>query len=78
MLPYRLGLRLIGVVRTATTKRFPLAYLSSRLKLRDHGDQIEQVVKGPDGQPPLLVFVLMNRKRRYFIASGSSLEAGLA
>jgi hypothetical protein len=70
----RLGLRFIGVVKTAT-KQFPLAHLSG-LELRDRGDHRGVVSKGIDGQPSLLAFVWLDRNRRYFIATGSSLLAG--
>ena len=70
----RIGLRFIGVVKTAT-KRFPMKHLSG-LELRDRGDCVGLVSKGVDGQPSLLPFVWMDRNRRYFIATGSSLQAG--
>jgi hypothetical protein len=62
------------VVKTAT-KRFPLKHLSG-LELRDRGDCVGLVSKGIDGQPSLLAFVWMDRNRRYFIATGSCLQAG--
>jgi hypothetical protein len=70
----RLGLRFIGVVKTAT-KRFPLKHLYG-LELRDCGDCEGLVSKGRNGQPSLLAFVWMDRNRRYFIATGSCLQAG--
>jgi hypothetical protein len=71
----RCGLRFIGVVKTAT-KRFPLAYLSA-LELHSRGDRRGLVTRDADGQATLLAFVWMDRNRRYFIASGSSLQEGL-
>jgi hypothetical protein len=69
-----LGLRFIGVVKTAT-RHFPLAYLSN-LELENRGDRSGLIHYGPDGLPSLLSFVWMDRNRRYFIASGSSLQEG--
>jgi hypothetical protein len=69
-----MGLRFIGVVKTAT-RHFPLAYLSN-LELENRGDRAGLVHYGPDGNPSLLAFMWMDRNRRYFIASGSSLEEG--
>jgi Transposase IS4 len=45
----RMGLRFIGVVKTATRK-FPMAYLSS-LELEQRGDWKGLVAKGTDGKP---------------------------
>jgi hypothetical protein len=72
----RCRLRSIGVVKTVT-KRCPLAYLSA-LKLHDCGDRQRPVTRDADGQPTLLSFVWMDRNRRYFIASGPSLQEGVA
>jgi hypothetical protein len=70
----RLGLRFIGVVKTAT-KRFPLKHLSG-LELRDRGGCVGLMSKRIDGQSSLLAFVWMDRNRRYFIATGSCVQAG--
>jgi hypothetical protein len=69
-----MGLRFIGVVKTAT-RHFPLAYLSN-LELENRGDRVGLVHYGPEGNPSLLAFMWMDRNRSYFIASGSSLEEG--
>ena len=50
-----MGLRFIGVVKTAT-KKFPLSYLSN-LELVQHGDYKGLVARGTDGQPTILSFV---------------------
>ena len=71
-----IGLRFIGVVKTAT-RRFPLTYLSN-IELQERGDRSGLIMRGPDGEPSLLAFVWMDRDRRYFIASASSLAEGEA
>eukprot|EP00978_Attheya_sp_CCMP212_P007953 scaffold18506_cov37-Attheya_sp.AAC.1 len=69
-----MGIRFIGVVKTAT-RHFPLAYLSN-LELENRGDRSGLIHYGPDGLPSLLSFVWMDRNRWYFIASGASLQEG--
>ena len=71
----RLGLRFIGVVKTAT-KKFPMAYLSS-LELTQGRGQCEGVVlKGDTGTPTMMAYTWMDRDRRYFVATASSLSEG--
>ena len=70
-----MGLRFIGVVKTAT-KKFPMSYLSN-LELVQRGDYKGLVARGTDGQPTMLSFVSMDRDRRYFVASASSLDSGV-
>ena len=70
-----MGLRFIGVVKTAT-KKFPMSYLSN-LELVQHGDYKGLVARGTDGQPTMLSFVWMDQDRCYFIASASSLDSGI-
>lgn len=70
----RIGLRFIGVVKTAT-RRFPQTYLSA-LELVERGDRCGLIAKDPDGIPKMLAFVWMDRNRRYFIANTSSLQEG--
>jgi Transposase IS4 len=67
----RMRMRFIGVVKTAT-KQYPMAYLSN-IELHERSDRRWVVARDPDGTPRLLAFVWMDRNRRYFIASGSSL-----
>ena len=50
-----MGLRFIGVVKTAT-KKFPMSYLSN-LDLVQHGDYKGLVARGTDGQPTMLLFI---------------------
>ena len=71
----RNGMRFIGVVKTAT-RQFPMAYLS-RVELQDRGDRKGLVARGDDGQSSLLAFVWMDRQRRYFISTASSLDVGI-
>ena len=70
-----MGLHFIGVVKTAT-KKFPMSYLSN-LELVQRGDYKGLVARGTDGQPTMLSFVWMDRDRRYFVASASSLDSGV-
>ena len=70
-----MGLRFIGVVKTAT-KKFPMSYLSN-LELVQCGDYKGLVARGTDGQPTMLSFVWMDRDCRYFVASASSLDSGI-
>jgi len=70
----RIGLRFIGVVKTAT-RQYPMAYLS-RLELTERGEFKGLVTKAADGTCSMLAFVWMDRDRRYFIANASSLEEG--
>jgi len=70
----RIGLRFIGVVKTAT-KKFPMAYLSG-IEMRERGEWKGVVSKDEDGNPNMLAFCWMDRDRRYFISSCSSLDAG--
>jgi Transposase IS4 len=69
-----MGLRFIGVGKTATRK-FPMQWLSS-FELWHRGDQKGLVHCGPDGQSDMMAFVWMDRDRRYFIANCSSLAPG--
>jgi hypothetical protein len=70
----RMGLRFIGVVKTAT-KNFPMTFLSG-IELQQRGDFRGLFTKDADGVPTLLSFVWMDRDRRYFISSCSSLDNG--
>jgi Transposase IS4 len=71
----KFGMRFIGVVKTAT-RRYPMAYLSG-IELQQRGDRKGLIAKDNEGKPNLLAFVWMDRARRYFIASGSSLAEGM-
>ena len=69
------GMGFIGVVKTAT-KKFPMGYLSN-LEMEERGDWHGVVTRGANDVTTLMAFVWMDRDRRYFIASASSLQAGL-
>jgi hypothetical protein len=68
-------MRFIGVVKTATCW-LPLIHLSG-IDLQQRGHRKGLITRDMDGKPSLLAFVWMNRDRRYFIASGSSLSEGI-
>lgn len=70
----RHGTRFIGVVKTAT-RQYPMTHLS-QVELQDRGDRKGLITRGGDRQPKLLAFVWMDRQRRYFISTASSLDAG--
>ncbi len=79
---HKIGLRFIGVVKTATRK-FPMACLS-RKELTNRGDRFALIHKGREHQEgenhhcfDLLAYVWMERDRRYFIASAGSMQEGV-
>jgi Transposase IS4 len=72
---FNIGLRFIGVVKTAT-RFFPKQFLSG-VELAARGDFLAlKSVPNQIGDPVLGSFVWMDRERRYFIASAGSFEAG--
>ena len=71
----RVGLRFIGVVKTAT-KRFPMKYLSE-IEMQNRGDRTGLIMHDEFNRPTMIAFCWMDRNRRYFIASASSLSPGL-
>jgi hypothetical protein len=66
--------RFIGVVKTAT-KRYPMKYLSE-LVLSKRRDRYPLLKKDIHGTPDLMAFVWVDRDRRYFVATGSSMQEG--
>ena len=70
----RVNTKFIGVVKTAT-REFPMAHLSSR-ELGERGDRYGLLSLDSDNVPAMLAFVWMDRDRRYFISSCSSLQEG--
>jgi hypothetical protein len=72
----RLGLRFIGVVKTAT-KQFPQSYLAN-LEMRERGERRGVIARDENDTPYMLAFCWMDRDRRYFISSASSLQPGRA
>ena len=69
----RIGLRFISVVKTATW-RYPQNDLSS-IELQQCGD-FKGLTSSTNDGATLLAFVWMDRERRNFIATGSSLVNG--
>jgi hypothetical protein len=57
----RIGLRFIGVVKTAT-RQFPQSYLS-HLETTERGDRRGLIAKDEDGTPSMLAFCWMDRDR---------------
>ena len=71
----RIGLRFIGVVKNSTT-RFPMQYLGEK-ELIERGDIYGLVSKDEEtGETDMMAFVWMDRERRYFVSSTSSLQMG--
>ena len=69
----RLGMRFIGVVKQAT-KCYPMSYLSGlTMGTRGEWRGLQHKVSG---EPQLYAFVWVDRDRRYFITSASSLIKG--
>ena len=71
------GLKFIGVVKTVT-KMFPMKHLQSiELEKRGGGgNRVGLVRRKKEGDCDLLAFAWMDRERRYFIRSGSSMSDG--
>ena len=70
----RVGIRLIGVVKTVT-KNPPMAYLSSIELDEDRGQRVGMVIKS-NGAPTMMAYLWMDRDMRYFISTASSLQDG--
>jgi hypothetical protein len=71
---WELGLHFIGVVKKET-EMYPMKYLSE-VELSDLGDRKGIVAKHGRDDMQLLAFAWRVRDRRFFIASGSSLQDG--
>ena len=69
-----LGLRFIGVVKSATRK-FPMKHLSS-LELLEGRGQREALIMKSLGVPWIMALVWVDRDRRYFVSTASSLKEG--
>ena len=69
----KIGLRFIGVVKTAT-KKFPMQYLSSLELLEGRGQYVGVTRKDKDKKDIMMAYVWMDRDRRYFISTASTLE----
>jgi len=72
---WKIGLRFIGVVKTAT-RQFPMDHLSS-IQLNGRGDHYGLFSKAPPPaglEPDLMAFTWVDRERHYFISSASNLR----
>jgi hypothetical protein len=65
-----MGLKFIGVVKTATRK-FPMQALGS-IKMEMRGERHTYVNKTEDGRVRMMAMVWLDRERRYFISTASS------
>jgi Transposase IS4 len=72
---YRVGMRFIGTVKTAT-KEFPMNYLGSCVLGDGRGDRHGLISKDAGTGCSLLALVWVDRDRRYFISTCSSLSPG--
>jgi len=70
-----IGLRFIGVIKTATTG-YPMAYLGRVVLPDGKGDKHGLITRDEDTGCQLLAFVWSDRDRRYFISTCSSLADG--
>ena len=68
----KVGLRFIGVIKTAT-KQFPMAYLSSR-EVIERGNNSALYTKNEDGGIELLAVMWVDRERRYFVSNTETME----
>lgn len=70
----RMGLKFIGVVKTAT-RQYPMKYLSG-LQLSERGQHVTMVRRGLDGSPKMMALMWVDRARRYFISTTSGSMPG--
>lgn len=69
-----LGLKFIGVIKTAT-KKYPMQYLS-RLELCERGQCVSMVRKSLTGDRSMMAAMWVDRDRRYFISTTSTTMEG--
>ena len=69
----RVGLRFIGVVKTAK-KMYPMSYLS-QVRFATRGDR-KGLLHYDNNVPAILAYCWMDRERRYFVATAGSLNEG--
>jgi Transposase IS4 len=72
---WSIGLRFIGTVKTAH-REFPMAYLSARVMNDGRGDRYGVLSKDLTSGASLLAYCWVDRERRYFISTCSSLAPG--
>ena len=65
----KIGLRFIGIVKTAT-RIYPMSYLPKK-EISSRGQWHSMVRKNADEVPDLMAVVWVDRERRYFIANTS-------
>jgi hypothetical protein len=70
----RVGLKFIGVVKTAT-REYPTTLLQGK-EMGERGDRYGVLSKDDNDNFAYLAFVWLDRDRRYFIATTSSLQEG--
>jgi hypothetical protein len=68
----KLGLRFIGIIKTAT-KQFSMAYLSSR-EVIERGNSHALYTNNQDGEVELLAVMWVDRDRGYFVANTETME----
>ena len=71
----KIGLRFIGVVKTAT-RQFPMAYLQAIPLLDGKGDMRGLMSTDAPTNTKLLAFTWVDRERRFFISTAGSLSPG--
>jgi hypothetical protein len=69
-----LGLHFIGVVKTATRK-YPMRYLQHQ-ELEARGDRVMLVHENKEREADMMAVMWLDRERRYFIATTSSIAEG--
>ena len=68
----KVGLRFIGVVKTAT-KQFPMAHLSSQ-EVIERSNSRALCAKDQDGEVKLLAVMWVDRNRRCFVANAETMQ----
>jgi Transposase IS4 len=70
----RRGMKFAGVVKTSH-REFPLQHLQ-QVEMGERGERYGLVAKNQENEPYLMAFVWLDRERRYFVTSCSSLAEG--
>ena len=71
----RMGLKFIGVIKTATTK-YPMSHLSVQ-ELSERGQHVCMIRKDENNSPSMMAVLWLDRERRYFISTTSTVLDGL-
>jgi hypothetical protein len=69
-----MGLKFIGVVKTAT-RMYPMKHLSTR-ELSERGQRVSLVAKDFQGIVQMMAVMWLDRNRRFFIATASTTLEG--